>query len=96
MTLIITATGQRAEVEEVVEAGYYLKVAGHSRFLPAEAVTHPAPSGYPAPSHKPAPSLPKWGRGNCPDCGAQLVQVSDLGAAFIECSQPFCFYLQSV
>lgn len=42
MTLIVTATGQSAEIEEVAEGGFYVRVAGHTRFLPSEAVTHPA------------------------------------------------------
>ena len=44
MTLIITATGQSAEIEEVTEGGFYCTVQGHSRFLPVEAVSHPKPA----------------------------------------------------
>lgn len=41
--LTINATGEPAEIEEVVDGGYYLRVHGHTRYLPADAVTHPAP-----------------------------------------------------
>ncbi len=77
MTLIITATGQRAEIEEVHDAGFYCTVQGHSRFLPSEAVTRPAPEPPNA----------------CPECGHRLHMAYERFVIYLECEKASCYYV---